>query len=229
MKTKIANYASSIAMHLNEKSIKLMLLFIALNIALLCNAKEKTNKPNTTITGIVTDKDSAPIKNCKILLDNIEVAITNNEGAFKIVLENSAEKIQQIVFIKEGYNNAVRNYNIQMANAQYNITLIKICLCNPKEKCFTGNVGFNFEKNSSTLTATQKQKLDKLIDCLKQNPEKEINIIYNTLNPKREISKERLALVVAYFAQKGIANYRIKQKTKPKKSEEITEIEIVNY
>jgi RNAse (barnase) inhibitor barstar len=231
MKKTIAKFATGITMHkqIQKTFFKFILLLIAINITQISNAGIYNIINNATITGSVLDNKGEPIQNCKVIINDKEAGSSNTDGSFSIVIDGTIEKNYQIVFTKEGYNNVVRNYNFNMTNAQYTISLSKICICNPIENCFANNIQFNFEKNNTKITESQKKNIDALIECLKANPEKEIKINYNTLNPKRQIGNDRLEAVVNYFVLKGIASYRIKQEKVAIKSEKSKDIEILSY
>jgi RecA-family ATPase len=253
MKKNFATYATGIAIPKNKQQ-KHYVLFIGLLLAastifscsqikntIGTSAKVTTASKNKTIFfentnksarlyGTVSDKAGAPLKDVQIIFDNQNLALTDDNGNFSFNTEKEAGKIYQLIFLIDGYNKAVRNYNTAMNDANYNIVLVQPCKCDTTicNTCFTKNIGFDFEKEGATLTKEQKFELDALIECLKLHPEKEILIQHNTMFPKRPIATERLDVVLKYFTQKGIIDYRIKKETTSEKNIDVKQIEITS-
>jgi hypothetical protein len=252
MKKNFATYAIGIAMP-SAKQQQNCLLFICLLLAasimfscsatkntIATSAKVTTTSKNKTIFfentnksarlyGTVSDKAGAPLKDVQIIFDNQNVGLTDDNGNFGFNTEKEVGKIYQLIFSLDGYNKAVRNYNTAMNDANYSIVMVQPCKCDTTicNTCFTKNIGFDFEKESATLTKEQKLELDALIECLKFHPEKEILIQHNTMFPKRPIATERLDVVLKYFTQKGIMDYRIKKEVVSERNTAARQIEIV--
>jgi hypothetical protein len=251
MKKNFAKYATGIAMPKKEQHVlSIIFLFLALSILCSCSVTKKDsaslNVPNaetksTTIYfenttknarlyGTITDRDATALKDVEVICNNKQVALTDDNGSFSFTIEIEIGKMYQLIFSKDGYNKAIRNYNAEMDDASYNIVMIQPCKCNTTicNTCFTKNIGFDFEKESYTLSKEQKLLLDTLIECLKLHPEKEIMIQHYTMFPKRAIASQRLGVVVKYFTQKGIMDYRVKKEKVSEKNAAARQIEIVN-
>ena len=188
----------------------------------------KNYNNNVTLYGTVVDKDGMALKNVQLTFEKEPVALTDEQGIFSFKVESKVVKIYQIIFSLAGYNNVVRNYNTEMNDASYNIVMVKPCKCDTSScnTCFRKTVGFNFEKESATLTQAQKLTLDTLIECLKLNPEKNINVQYNTKYPKKQLPSQRLNEVLKYFMLKGIMDYRIKKEISSEINSGAKQIEI---
>jgi outer membrane protein OmpA-like peptidoglycan-associated protein len=254
MKKNIATFATGIAMPTKKQDFPyLLLLFLLLTTSILygCSAsknnttmhKAVSTKPtkarslkfesptqNNKLYGTVTDKNGAALKDVAVIFDAQNMASTDENGNFSFDTEKEIGKIYQLVFMKDGYNKAVRNYTLQMHDANYTIAMIQPCKCDTIicNTCYEKNVDFDFEKDSYTLNNKQKIALDALIECLKLHPEKEILILHNTMFPKRDIAKDRLQTVVKYFTQKGIMDYRVKQEMVSEKNTGAKQIEIIS-
>lgn len=252
MKKNFATYATGNAMP-KKRQNNLFFLFILLTTSILfgCSVNknntntqklasteigkrktilfESTNKSNK-ITGKITDKTGAALKDVEVILDAQNMAVTDKSGNFSFNTQNKMGKIYQLVFIKDGYNKAVRNYTVQMNDANYSVAMVQPCKCDTIicNSCFEKNVHFDFEKDNGTLTKEQKIALDALIECLKLHPEKKILIQHNTMFPKRAIAKERLQNVVSYFTQKGIMDYRVKKEMTSEKNTDAKQIDIMS-
>jgi outer membrane protein OmpA-like peptidoglycan-associated protein len=239
MKKLIANNATGYAMPLmkakNTTTILLMLIFTSLsfngiakdNAALKNNDLKQGISKQITITGTVKDNTETPVKDVQIKVDGKEVATTNNDGHFSFIIEEESYKSYQLAFIKEGYNNTIRNYSVSMSASNYSITMIKICKCVVTEKCFAKNIQFNFDNDADILNTRQKNEIDELIECLKANPEKTVTIQYNTLNPKKQIGPKRLDQVLHYFMLKGITSNRLKKEINSDKGAAINKLKII--
>ena len=235
MKKNFATNATSIAMPNNKKMINylsiLSLLFVAF-ILFSCSATNKIPLTDTsneitkselgfvdiknnsaTLSGIVVDKNGTAIKDVQLIFEKQQIALTDEQGNFSFTADKVVGKMQQIIFTKEGYNNAIRNYNAEMNDASFNVVMFQPCKCGTKNNnsCNIKNLGFDFENETASLSKGQKQSLDALIECLKLHPETEINIQYNTMYPKKGIASKRLNEVQKYFTAKGIMDYRIKK------------------
>jgi outer membrane protein OmpA-like peptidoglycan-associated protein len=184
---------------------------------------------NQSINGSVKNIAGMPLKDVSVQLNGKEIALTNEDGSFNFNFESEVGKLYQIVFYKEGYNKAVRNYNSQIADANYPIVMTAICICNPviDKTCFLKNIKFDFENDGSKLNDEQKAMLDELIACLKNNPEKTIKINHYSLHPKRLTATDRLETVVKYITQKGIMNSRIEHEKLVDKNVGNKQIEIM--
>jgi outer membrane protein OmpA-like peptidoglycan-associated protein len=251
MKKNFATYATGIAMH-NRKQHYTTLIFLCLASGILfgCSAPknstlafntantttknkslffENTNK-NARLYGTITDRTGVALKDVEVICNNQQVALTDDNGAFSFSIEKEIGKMYKLIFSKDGYNKAARNYNAEMDDASYNIMMVQPCKCDTTicNTCFTKNVGFDFEKDSDTLSKEQKIILDALIECLKLHPEKEIIVHHYTMFPKRAIASQRLDAVVKYFTQKGVMDYRIKKEMVSEKNTAARQIEIVN-
>jgi outer membrane protein OmpA-like peptidoglycan-associated protein len=189
---------------------------------------ENTNK-NARLFGTITDRAGTALKDVEVLCNNQQVALTDNNGSFSFTIEKEIGKMYQLIFSKDGYNKAVRNYNAEMNDANYKIVMVQPCKCDTTicNTCFAKNVGFDFEKESNTLSKEQKLILDALIECLKLHPEKEIIVQHYTMFPKRAIADQRLDVVVKYFTQKGVMDYRVKKEMISEKNAAARQIEIV--
>ncbi len=251
MKKNFATYATGIAMPKKEQHY-LSIIFLLLSASILfgCSASKKnstslnvTNAVTKSATiyfentnkiarlyGTITDRTGAALKDVEVICNNQQVALTDNNGAFSFTVEREIGKMYQLIFSKDGYNKSVRNYNAEMDDASYNIVMVQPCKCDTTicNTCFTKNVGFDFEKDSDTLTEEQKLVLDALIECLKLHPEKEIIVQHYTMFPKRAIADQRLDVVVKYFTQKGVMDYRVKKEKVSEKNAAARQIEIVN-
>jgi outer membrane protein OmpA-like peptidoglycan-associated protein len=253
MKKNFATYATGIAMPKNKQRLNYLSvigLLLAVSIMFGCSATKNTIATSANVTrtsknktiffentnksarlyGTVRDKAGTSLKDVQIIFQNQNVALTDEKGIFSFNTEKEAGKMYQLIFSIDGYNKAVRNYNTEMNDANYNIVMVQPCKCDTTicNTCFTKNIGFDFEKESATLTKEQKLELDALIECLKLHPEKEIRIQHNTMFPKRPIGTERLDVVLKYFTQKGIMDYRIKKETTSKKNTDVKQIEITS-
>jgi hypothetical protein len=248
MKKKIATHATGIVMPKKQQPNLCLIIFLfAIAVLFGCSAsknsahnlvsteivKSKTilfesPKQNNRIYGIVTDKAGAALKDVAVTLDNQNTALTDEKGNFDFNIEKEVGKIYSLIFMKEGFNNAVRNYNTEMNDANYHIVMVKPCKCDTTicNTCFTKNIGFDFEEEGSILTKEQKIDLDALIECLKLHPEKEILIQHNTMFPKRPIASQRLDVVLKYFTQKGVMDYRVKKEMVSDKNNSAKQIEI---
>jgi outer membrane protein OmpA-like peptidoglycan-associated protein len=253
MKKNFATNATGIAMPKNKQRLNYLSvigLLLAVSIMFGCNATKNTIATSPTATtatknktiffentnksarlyGTVKDKAGVSLKDVQIIFDNQNVALTDDYGSFSFNTEKEAGKIYQLIFLIDGYNKAVRNYNTEMNDANYNIVMVQPCKCDTTicNTCFTKNIGFDFEKESATLTKEQKLELDALIECLKLHPEKEIRIQHNTMFPKRPIATQRLDVVLKYFTQKGIMDYRVKKEKVSEKNTDSKQIEITS-
>jgi outer membrane protein OmpA-like peptidoglycan-associated protein len=251
MKKNFATHATGIAMPKKEQHVLLIIfLFLAASILCSCSASknnsaslnvrstatksttiyfENTTK-NARLYGTITDRAATALKDVEVMCNNQQVALTDDNGSFSFTIEKEIGKMYQLIFSKDGYNKAVRNYNVEMDDANYKIVMIQPCKCDTTicNTCFTKNVSFDFEKDSDTLSKEQKLELDALIECLKLHPEKEILIQHNTMFPKRAIADQRLDVVVKYFTQKGVMDYRVKKEKVSEKNTAAKQIEIVN-
>ncbi len=249
MKKNFATYATGIAMPKREQHyLSIFFLCLASSILFSCSASKNNNtslnipntetksrtiyfentNENTRLYGTITDKAGEALKDVEVICNNQQVALTDDNGAFSFTIEKEIGKMYQLVFSKDGYNKAVRNYHTEMNDASYSIVMYQPCKCDTTicNTCFTKNIGFDFEKESYTLSKEQKLDLDSLIECLKLHPEKEILIIHNTMFPKRPIASQRLDVVVKYFTQKGVMDYRVKRKVVSDKNANARQIEI---
>ncbi len=202
-----------------------------LKTLIICNQHLSKGNTNTAeIYGTVVDKNNTALQNVDIIFDGKFAAITDINGAFRFNITKEIGKIYQIIFSKEGYNKAIRNYNFEMQEANYAIKMIVPCKCDTIicKKCFLNNIAFDFDNESSKLNEVQKKLLDGLIECLKLNPEKNITIQYNTIYPKKQIGPQRLAAVLHYFMLKGIMDNRIQKETVTNKDVSSKQIEILN-
>jgi hypothetical protein len=254
MKKNFATYATGIAMP-NKKQdyhyLFLIFLLLATSIIFGCSASKnnidlhktistevakgkaisfETIYQNNRIYGTVTDKTGASLKDVQVIFDKQNIALTDENGNFNFDVEKEAGKMYQLIFSIDGYNKAVRNYNTEMNDASYNIVMVQPCKCDTTicNTCFIKNISFDFEKEGSILTKEQKLELDALIECLKLHPEKEIIIQHNTMFPKRPIATQRLDVVLKYFTQKGIMDYRVKKEMKSEKNTGAKQIEITS-
>ncbi len=254
MKKNFATCATGIAMpnkKQNQHFLCFIFLLLATSLLFGCSASKNSINPhkiifsevaqdktilfenlniNNRIYGTVSDKTGTALKDVEVIFDAQNIALTDERGNFSFNTEKEIGKIYQIIFAKNGYNKAVRNYNSEMNDANYNIVMQQPCKCDTIicNTCFSKNVSFDFEKNSNTLTKEQKDQLDSLIICLKLHPEKEILIQHNTMFPKRPIASQRLDAVLNYFTKKGIMNYRIKKEMLSNKNTEAKQIEILS-
>jgi outer membrane protein OmpA-like peptidoglycan-associated protein len=235
MKTKIANNATGITMPLQQlcfNTIRLLLATVLLFNLYIQKAFSQPLKSTTissnTISGKAMDKNDTPLKNVTIQFDGKNIATTDDKGLFSFTIENTSKEMHQIIFLKEGYINIVRNYNANMNNANYNIKMYEPCKCDSLGECFSNSIAFDFENDDNKLNEKQKAELNNLIKCLKLNPENEITIRYNTLFPKKQISTQRLETVVKYFISNGIMEYRVKKETVTNKGSNTRQIEILN-
>ncbi len=251
MKKNFATYATGIVMPKKEKHyFSIIFLLLAASILCSCSASknnsaslnvpntvtksatiyfENTNK-NARLYGTIRDRAGAALKDVEVTYNNQPVALTDDNGAFSFTIKKEIGKMYQLIFSKDGYNKAVRNYNAEMDDASYNIVMVQPCKCDTTicNSCFAKNIGFNFEKDGNTLSKEQKIELDALIECLKLHPEKEILIQHYTMFPKRAIADQRLDAVVKYFTQKGVMDYRVKKEKLSEKNAAARQIEIVN-
>jgi outer membrane protein OmpA-like peptidoglycan-associated protein len=254
MKKNFATYATGIAMPSKKQHQYYLVLFsLCLATIILFGCSVSKNNINTQkvvstelvkrktilfespiqnnrIYGTITDKTGAALKDVTVIFDTQNIALTDESGAFDFNTEKAIGKIYSLIFVKQGYNKAVRNYSAHMNDANYNIVMVQPCKCDSTicNTCSIKNSGFDFENNSYTLTKEQKVALDALIECLKLHPEKEILIQHNTMFPKRPIATQRLDAVVDYFTQKGIMNYRVKKEVVSNKNTSAKQIEIVD-
>ena len=252
MKKNFATCATGIAMPNNKKRNNYTLVFSLLFstfILFSCSATNKMPLINTsneitknklvfanietksaTLSGTVVDKNGTPIKDVQLIFENQNIALTDEQGNFSFTADKIVGKMQLIIFTKEGYNKAARNYNAEMNDASYNVVMFQPCKCGTKSNntCNMKNLSFNFENETASLSAEQKQNIDELIECLKLHPETEINIQYNTLYPKKGIASKRLDEVQKYFSAKGIMDNRMKKEinTEVKKSDKQIEIKL---
>jgi outer membrane protein OmpA-like peptidoglycan-associated protein len=254
MKKNFATYATGIAMpNTQQQPLFLSIILSLLITSLLCSCSTSKNSisvtkmssndivknstivyaspnENNRIFGNITTKAGAPLKDVQIIFDNQNVALTDEKGNFDFNTKKTTGSIYQLIFSKEGYNKAVRNYTTEMNDANYNLTLIQPCKCDTTicNTCFLKNVSFNFEKETTTLSKENKTALDALIECLKRNPEKEIWIQHNTMFPKKAIASQRLETVLGYFTDNGIMRYRIKKEMIAEKNTVAKQIEIMS-
>ena len=252
MKKNFATYATGIAMPNNKRMINYSVVFsllLSTSILFSCSATNKILLTDTsneitksklvfvdfknnsaTLSGTVVDKNGVPIKDVQLIFEKNPIALTDEEGKFSFTADKVVGKMQQIIFTKEGYNNAIRNYNAEMNDANYNVVMLQPCKCGTKSNntCNMKNLGFDFENETASLSAEQKKALDALIECLKLHPETEINIQYNTMYPKKGIASKRLDEVQKYFSAKGIMDNRMKKEinTEVKKSDKQIEIKL---
>jgi outer membrane protein OmpA-like peptidoglycan-associated protein len=225
MKQKFATIATGIAMPISQRNNKFTLSLLLIGICFsLSSIAQKSN--NVNIFGTAKDKAGLALSNVQVKFDGIDVASTNEEGSYTFTVEKETGKMYQILFIKDGFNRAVRTYNAEMTDLNFSVKMVVPCKCNTVDKCVLQNVQFDFDKESNQLNKTQKQQLDELIACLKLQPEKEVTVHYNTLYPKKQIGGKRLAAVLNYFLQKGIMNDRVKSETVTNKTAAAKQIEI---
>jgi outer membrane protein OmpA-like peptidoglycan-associated protein len=225
MKQKFATIATGSAMPISTRKnyIYCLVLLLCMSFSFSCIAQQ--NK-SITIFGKATDKDGIALNNVQVKFDGIEMATSKEDGSYSFITEKEVGKFCQLLFIKDGYNKAVRTYNAEMTDLNFSIKMVVPCKCDSVAKCNMQIVQFDFDNESNKLNELQKKQLDALIECLKENPEKEITVHYNTLYPKKQIGGKRLATVLNYFLQKGIMSDRVKSETVTNKTADAKQIEI---
>ncbi len=254
MKTKIATYATGIAMPSITKIDQYLVALFIVSTSLLfgCSTSKynvivkknvatnlqidkvkfiKSKNDTATIYGVVTGNTSVALSNVEVIFDGDKVATTDEKGVFSFFTGKEIGKMYQLVFSKDGYNKAIRTYNFEIENPNYEVTMVIPCRCDTVtcNKCFTNKVAFDFDKESIRLNEVQKKVLDDLIECLKSNPEKVVTIQYNTLYPKKQVGIQRIDAILHYFMLKGIMDNRIKKETVTNKDASIKQINILNY
>lgn len=254
MKTKIATYATGIAMSTISKNNQYLVALFIVSTSLLfgCSTSKynatvkknvatslqienvkfiKSKNDTATIFGVVTGNTGVALSDVGVIFDGDKVATTDEKGVFSFFTDKEIGKMYQLVFSKDGYNKTIRTYNFEIENPNYEVAMIIPCKCDTItcNKCFTNNVAFDFEKESIRLNEVQKKVLDDLIECLKSNPEKVVTIQYNTLYPKKQVGAQRIDAILNYFILKGIMDNRIKKETVTNKDANSKQINILNY
>jgi outer membrane protein OmpA-like peptidoglycan-associated protein len=212
MKQKFATIATDSAMPIStrKKNINYLVLFLCMSLSFSSIAQQNMG---ITIFGKATNKEGIALNNVQVKFDGIEMATTKEDGSYSFTTEKEVGRFCKLLFTKDGYNKAVRTYNAEMTNLDFSIKMMVPCKCDSVTKCNMQIVQFDFDNESNKLNELQKKQLNALIDCLKENPEKEIIVHYNTLYPKKQIGNKRLAAVLDYFMQKGITSDRVKSET----------------
>jgi hypothetical protein len=170
---------------------------------------------DVNISGVVVINKGELLPNAKIIFDNATLGTTDGTGKFAIKATKRIDKVYTITAQLEGYNNASASYHTQMSVQQYKLILTTPCACKEDlifDQCLTHNLSLEYQDSNISLSASQKIQIDKLIECLKRNPDKQVILKYQLADANKNAAAGRIYQVSKYLIEKGgISETRIQK------------------
>ncbi|MFT3680087.1 MAG: hypothetical protein QM791_07420 [Ferruginibacter sp.] len=169
---------------------------------------------DTIISGSIKDWTGRPLTNAKINSAVIGDIYTDTSGNFSVRLNEGRTIPQTITFSFENLVPVIRNYHPAMDNAVYDIVLYerkKLASCFLKNEMGGAPVisfiddfpTVSFAKNTATLAAKEKDKLNVLAGKMKENPF--VNIIVTAYPAGTTLQQQKLAIK----RREAVVNYMV--------------------